>query len=201
MQALMRPPPGATSLQNCAISGLHALTAACAPGPICAIAPDVENNKTAPVARTFLNIIYLHFLRLNSRIAHRVARLSPRRWPVEGGRIVVVALCRGPRPLQRCAPVEDTAAPDLKGASRPLHGKCSGARRSPRAGYTIAGVSGYRASDPVRPGSDQAVPYCSPLTGWAAKPVAASRPSGLVAAASSYLIEGGRVLPGSADWP
>ena len=44
MQALMRPCPGATSLQNCLISGLHALAAAIAPGRICAIAPDAENN-------------------------------------------------------------------------------------------------------------------------------------------------------------
>jgi hypothetical protein len=58
----------------------------------------------------------------------------------------------------------------------------------------------YRASGPVHPCWDQAVPSCSPLTGWALGPVAASRPSG-PAAASSYLSEGGRVLAGSADWP
>jgi hypothetical protein len=57
-----------------------------------------------------------------------------------------------------------------------------------------------KASGRVRPCWDQAFPCCSPLTGWAPGPVAASRPSRL-AAALSYLTEGGRVLAGSADWP
>ena len=62
----------------------------------------------------------------------------------------------------------------------------------------VAGRRCYRASDPVRPRWDQAVPCCFPLTGWASGPVAASRPS--EAAASSCLSEGGRVLLGSTHW-
>src|SRR5207244_6694530 len=57
MQALMRPPPGATVLQNCAISGLQALAAPIAPGFICAIAPAVESNKMVAIVRTFFNIV------------------------------------------------------------------------------------------------------------------------------------------------
>ena len=56
MQALMRPCPGATSLQNCLISGLHAFAAAIAPGRICATAPDAENNKMAQMVRTRFSI-------------------------------------------------------------------------------------------------------------------------------------------------
>jgi acetyl esterase/lipase len=52
------------------------------------------------------------------------------------------------------------------------------ATRSP-----VAGRRCCRASVPAHPCWDQAVPNCSPLTGWAPGPVAASRPSG--AAASS----------------
>ena len=37
-------PSGATSLQDCLISGLHALAAAIAPGRICASAADAESN-------------------------------------------------------------------------------------------------------------------------------------------------------------
>jgi hypothetical protein len=61
MQDLMRPCPGATSLQNCLISGLHALAAAIAPDRICAIAPEVESNKMAQMIRTFCDIVPLHF--------------------------------------------------------------------------------------------------------------------------------------------
>jgi hypothetical protein len=76
--------------------------------------------------------------------------------------------------------------------------QCSGAQRS-RNRVNVAGCRCYRASSPVRPRWDQAVPCCSPLTGWALGPVAASRPSRL-AAALSYLTEGGRVPLGSVDW-
>jgi hypothetical protein len=60
MQALIRPWPGWTWLQNRAMSGLHALRTACAPGRICAIAFGVESNKTAPVVAMsiFDNMIY-----------------------------------------------------------------------------------------------------------------------------------------------
>jgi hypothetical protein len=57
MQVLMRPCPGATSLQNCLISGLHALAAAIAPGRICPIAADAESNKMAAMVRTFFDIV------------------------------------------------------------------------------------------------------------------------------------------------
>ena len=56
-----------------------------------------------------------------------------------------------------------------------------------------------RASGRVRPCWDQAFPCCSPLTGRASGPLAASRPSRL-AAALSYLTEDGRVPLGSVDW-
>jgi hypothetical protein len=59
MQALMRPCPGATSLQNCLISGLHALAAAIAPDRICAIAPDAESNKMAQMVKTRISIVPL----------------------------------------------------------------------------------------------------------------------------------------------
>jgi hypothetical protein len=64
---------------------------------------------------------------------------------------------------------------------------------------TVAGRRHCRASARVLPRWDQAFPCCSPLTGWALGPVAASRPSG-PAAALSYLTEGGRVPLGSVDW-
>jgi len=62
MQAFMRPCPGATSPQNCLISGLHALAAAIAPGRICAIAPDAESSKMAQMLRTRLSIVLSPFL-------------------------------------------------------------------------------------------------------------------------------------------
>ena len=85
-----------------------------------------------------------------------------------------------------------------KGAPSPprSNGQAFDEARNP---VTVAGRRRYKASVPAHPCWDQAVPSCSPLTGWAPGPVAASRPSG--AAASSYLTEGGRVLAGSADWP
>ena len=61
MQALMRPCPGVTSLQNCLMSGLHVFAAAIAPGRICAIAPDAENNKMAHMMRTGFSIVPLLF--------------------------------------------------------------------------------------------------------------------------------------------
>jgi hypothetical protein len=63
---------------------------------------------------------------------------------------------------------------------------------------TVAGRR-CRASGRVRPCWDQAFPCCSPLTGRASGPLAASRPSRPVAALS-YLTEGGRVPLGSVDW-
>jgi hypothetical protein len=45
----------------------------------------------------------------------------------------------------------------------------------------------------------QEIPSCFPPVSWALGPVAASRPWGL-AAALSYLSEGGRVPHGSVDW-
>ena len=63
---------------------------------------------------------------------------------------------------------------------------------------TVAGRR-CRASGRVRPCWDQAFPCCSPLTGRASRPLAASRPSRPVAALS-YLTEGGRVPLGSVDW-
>jgi hypothetical protein len=63
---------------------------------------------------------------------------------------------------------------------------------------TVAGRRRYKASVPAHPCWDQAVPSCSPLTGWAPGPVAASRPSG--AAASSYLSEDGKAPLGSTHW-
>ena len=63
---------------------------------------------------------------------------------------------------------------------------------------TVAGHRRYKASVPAQPCWDQAVPSCSPLTGWAPGPVAASRPSG--AAASSYLSVGGKAPLGSTHW-
>ena len=60
-----------------------------------------------------------------------------------------------------------------------------------RNSVTVAGRRRCRASTPVRPCWDPAYPCCSPLTGWASRPLAAS----------SYRSEGGRVRPGSADWP
>jgi hypothetical protein len=63
-----------------------------------------------------------------------------------------------------------------------------------RKRVTVAGRR-CRASGRVRPCWDPAFPCCSPLTGWASGPVAASRPSGL-AAPSNYLSEGGQALVG-----
>src|ERR1700740_282306 len=57
MQALIRPWPGGTWLQKRAISGLHACRTTRAPGRICAIAPEVHSNKTAPAASTFFVIM------------------------------------------------------------------------------------------------------------------------------------------------
>jgi len=84
-----------------------------------------------------------------------------------------------------------------KGAPSPprSNGQAFDEARNP---VTVAGRRRYKASVPAHPCWDQAVPSCSPLTGWAPGPVAASRPSG--AAASSYLTEGGRVPLGSVDW-
>jgi len=84
-----------------------------------------------------------------------------------------------------------------KGAPSPprSNGQAFDEARNP---VTVAGRRRYKASVPAHPCWDQAVPSCSPLTGWAPGPVAASRPSRL-AAALSYLTEGGRVLAGSAD--
>src|SRR5208282_975833 len=53
-QALIRPWPGGTWLQKCAISGLHAPSTALAAGlTFCAIAPDVESSKMAPIMTNF----------------------------------------------------------------------------------------------------------------------------------------------------
>ena len=60
MQALMRPPPGGTLLQNCLISGLHAFAVALAAGPICAIAPDAESNKMTPMTKTLFDMVIPH---------------------------------------------------------------------------------------------------------------------------------------------
>ena len=61
MQDLIRPWPGGTRLQKRAISGLNAFKTACAPGRICAIAPDVASSKTAPATGTvFFNIVSAH---------------------------------------------------------------------------------------------------------------------------------------------
>src|SRR5262249_3635225 len=54
MQALIRPWPGGTWLQNRAMSGLQALRTACAPRRICAITEDVESNRVAAVTSTFI---------------------------------------------------------------------------------------------------------------------------------------------------
>jgi hypothetical protein len=84
-----------------------------------------------------------------------------------------------------------------KGAPSPprSNGQAFDEARNP---VTVAGRR-CRASGRVRPRWDQAFPCCSPLTGWALRPLAASRPSRL-AAALSYLTEGGRVRLGSVDW-
>jgi hypothetical protein len=89
--------------------------------------------------------------------------------------------------------------PQSQGGFQPprSNGRAFDEARNP---VTVAGRRRYKASVPAHPCWDQAVPSCSPLTGWAPGPVAASRPSRL-AAALSYLTEGGRVRPGSADWP
>jgi hypothetical protein len=71
MQALMRPCPGATSLQNCLISGLHALAAAIAPDRICAVAPDAESNKMAQMVRTRFSIVPLLFCYPTIAARHR----------------------------------------------------------------------------------------------------------------------------------
>ena len=63
----------------------------------------------------------------------------------------------------------------------------------------VAGRRRYKASVPAHPCWDQAVPSCSPLTGWAPGPVAASRPSRL-AAALSFLTEGEKAPLGSTHW-
>ena len=84
--------------------------------------------------------------------------------------------------------------PQSQGGSPRSNGQAFDEARNP---VTVAGRR-CRASGRVRPCWDPAYPCCSPLTGWASGPVAASRPSRL-AAALSYLTEGGRVLAGSAD--
>jgi hypothetical protein len=56
MQALMRPPPGGTALQNARISLLHAFNTTFAAAP-CAITADVESEMTTPIADTVLNIV------------------------------------------------------------------------------------------------------------------------------------------------
>ena len=88
--------------------------------------------------------------------------------------------------------------PQSQGGSQPprSNGQAFDEARNP---VTVAGRR-CRASGRVRPRWDQAFPCCSPLTGWALRPLAASHPLG-PAVASSYRSEGGRVRPGSADWP
>jgi hypothetical protein len=85
--------------------------------------------------------------------------------------------------------------PQSQGGSPRSNGQAFDEARNP---VTVAGRR-CRASGRVRPCWDPAYPCCSPLTGWASGPVAASRPS-RPAVAMSYLTEGGRVRPGSADW-
>jgi hypothetical protein len=77
----------------------------------------------------------------------------------------------------------------------------------PRAAppFGLAGLDHHRQTSPLLTGGQrnvpapgQEIPSCFPLTGWALGPVAASRPWGL-AAALSYLSEGGRVPHGSVD--
>jgi hypothetical protein len=84
-----------------------------------------------------------------------------------------------------------------KGAPSPprSNGQAFDEARNP---VTVAGRRRYKASVPAHPCWDQAFPCCSPLTGWAPGPVAASRPSG--AAALSYLTEGGKAPLGSTHW-
>jgi hypothetical protein len=69
MQALMRPWPGGTWLQNCLISGLQACKTARAPGRICAIAPGVESNKIVP-------IITALFVSMSSSIANGATHIA-----------------------------------------------------------------------------------------------------------------------------
>ena len=52
MQALIRPWPGATWLQNRAISGLHARSTARAAG-FCAMTLDADSNKTVAITKSF----------------------------------------------------------------------------------------------------------------------------------------------------
>jgi hypothetical protein len=87
--------------------------------------------------------------------------------------------------------------PQSQGGSQPprSNGQAFDEARNP---VTVAGRRRYKASVPAHPCWDQAVPGCSPLTGWAPGPVAASRPSG--AAASNYLSEDGKAPPGSTHW-
>jgi hypothetical protein len=113
------------------------------------------------------------------------ARVGPARAPI------------GRSPGQPATHIPADLDRNRKGA--PSHPRGNGqAFDEARNPINVAGCRRCRASVPAHPCWDQAFPCCSPLTGWAPGPVAASRPSGPVA--SSLPSEDGKAPLGSTHW-